>query len=111
MGVAPWWAWHRALEAWPGLGEGLQVQGCAVGTRGQDVGDVLPQESGPIDAPAGRCGLVGHPSNAAPPGFRPKTGVSITPLTIPASPGLLLLCGWQDLLRALAVPAAGGAAL
>lgn len=75
-GRSPWRAWHRAPEARPALGEGLQVQGCAVGARGQDVGDILPQESGPVDAP-----------------------------------GLLLLCGWQDLLRALAIPAASRAAL
>lgn len=67
---------HGGCGTWLGLGEGLQVQGCAVGARCQDVGDILPQESGPVD-----------------------------------TPGLLLLCGWQDLLRALAVPAAGRAAL
>lgn len=90
-------------------GAGLQVQGCAVGAGGQDVGDVLSQEAGPVDWPAGRRGLTGCPHTAAPPKVPSKMGVS--PSSSPsASPGLLLLCGRRGLL-ALAAAAAGGAAL
>lgn len=110
-GAGPHGGRGTALEARPALGEGLQVQGCAVGACGQDVGNVLPQESGPVDAPAGRCEPIGHPGETAPPGCPPKMGESTTPLSIPTSPSLLLLCGWQDLLWALAIPAAGRAAL
>lgn len=55
-------------------GGGLQVQGCAVGAGGQDVGDVLPQEAGPVDRPAGRQGITDRPTLLLPPGSPPKWG-------------------------------------
>lgn len=46
----------KMAPGWVGreLGQRLQVDGGTVGTGCQDVGDILPQESGPVDGPVGQ---------------------------------------------------------
>lgn len=58
----------RAGRAGRALGRRLQVDGGAVGAGGQDVGDVIPQEAGPVDAPVGqRPSPPNIPPNKYPP--------------------------------------------
>lgn len=95
------------------LGRRLQVDGGTVGTGCQDVDDILPQESGPVDGPVGQVvsphSPLGDSFRETSPVLALQDGIATTPGR--PSPGLLLLRLQQCLLPALAAAAAGRAAL